>query len=1565
MSAVLVLLAAVVILFFTLTRTEVGRDQLRREAEVQFGNAFEGRLEIDHLTGNLLRDLFASGVRLRDEDGNVIVTVDSVVVRPRWRDLFSRSLSFGEITLVRPEVVLERTEAGNWTVEDALRPRRARSGGGTAAPWSFSSAEVQVFDGRFRTVNRGGVPDAVAAGRLFDYANAEVENIDALGEVVWTQNERSVQIDRLSARWADEGLRLHLFDSAFRLEEDAAIVESLTLSAGDLRLVASGAYGSPTASRQRGWGQAAIELNIDAAHLAFDDLRRFFPAIPLRDAVDAEGIVDGTLASLRLDGLEVARGASRVQIAGSVTGLPDSAAYRLKLSPSTLTATDIQAVAPQLDARKYAALGTVRARADLRGTYVLPRGEQQWRLASTSDLTIRSAAGDIAGKVVIAGGAGRQPLVELALRLDGVDPAPVLQNAELAGRLSGSVKLNVSRWQPEHLTGALALQLTESTFAGRRIDSLSVRGEAREGALDALVLLQQGTGRLSARGNLQLAASQPRYHAEVRASRVDLGRLLLTDSLSTALNGTLSVDGESFRLAALRAQATLSLDSSRVTVGGDERYVAPGALSAELVQTGEAPHFTLAGDAGDVSLTGDVSVEPLLALVRQWQAAVAIEVARELNKPRSQAGILAAEATALRSDDAAHVGGLRARSLRVLDRAGRTGAMNLALQVRLKESGLLGSLFPAIRYVAPGTAAEAELTIGPDNFELAGSARTDSAGTSGAYVRRAQVTFGAGMDTLSAGPARFGLSVRAAADTVRAVGRRYADAKLDLNIDEGVGDLELTARNTESEAALRLDAGIALLPDRNRITLRTLQAFAGSSAWRNAGTYTLDLFEDALVVPALTLASRSQAVDVTQRITLSGALSSAEEDTVLAVIENLSVRQVSEALHLKYAVGGLLDGRLAYTGGRNSPVVTGFLNVPVLIFEDQAAGRLEITSRFIPGSPDIGLHASLLPLSDADPSLRRYMDFTRRTVRRVRENAFQIDGTFRLPRRAAPGAPSDGGALDLTLAVDRLDLFFFESIFPGIVSGVTGYADGGGRVGGTLRKPDPDLHLTLHDGNFDIPEFGLSYAAAGDVRIVPRGIMLDDAAVTDDTGGTAVVGGGILFNDFRFLSFDLRAALDEMQIIDVLTSDHLSFYGRIWASGDATLTGPVSNALLSSGNARASARSEIFIPLSDNGSSIDPSFIVFADSAAVGASGGRRPAASAPARKRTFLDGLEMDLGIYAPPGSTIHLVIDPLLGDVINAVGSGRLQLQLREGEFFTFGSLDVTSGDYLFTAGDVFFRRFLIDSGKLTWDGDPVDAILDIEASYRTRASLAGLTQTGSGMIPLIVKLDIGGRLSSLAIGLELEVDRRDRGLIANYEGLEAAMNTPELAAEYATSVLLTNSFLLTTSRENAIGRAGENTSQIAFNSLSQLVTSQINRYVNQVLPNLDLNLGVQQGDRVQDLDITYGVALRLLDERVVIRGEGVYLNQNNQSSAVDGTQGEFMVQFRLSEAVALEVFYRRETDPLSTATLTSTTGAGLSYQTQFPTWRALTNKLFGWLLPNRHEEERAEPVPVATEG
>ena len=142
----------------------------------------------------------------------------------------------------------------------------------------------------------------------------------------------------------------------------------------------------------------------------------------------------------------------------------------------------------------------------------------------------------------------------------------------------------------------------------------------------------------------------------------------------------------------------------------------------------------------------------------------------------------------------------------------------------------------------------------------------------------------------------------------------------------------------------------------------------------------------------------------------------------------------------------------------------------------------------------------------------------------------------------------------------------------------------------------------------------------------------------------------------------------------------------------------------------------------------------------------------------------------------------------------------------------------------------------------------------------------------------------------------------------------------------------------------------------------------FVNRALGNdqVEVLLGVQPGTTAEELDVTYGVALRFLDERLVLRGEGLYQRDASGQSA-DPLQGEVAAELRLSSEVSIEIFARREGDPLVgqgvAADPYSTVGAGIAYRSEFASWRRFFRRLFGGREQKAEAAEQTVERPAGT--
>lgn len=1545
------LVLAAAVLFVALTRTEVGRDRLRREVQSAFNERFAGELEIGRLQGTLLNEVRASNLRLRDNSGRLVATIDSVAGTPAWGQLFAAKLSVQSLTLIGPHLSLHRRADGTWNAAHALRRTAPTAGPGSL--FDVSLLNVTVRDGRVSTSRDGDAPASVRQRWLFDYTRSALDQVQLQGSVRWTDTRRTVDLEALSLRLPEQALTLQSAQATLTKRGARWAVDPVSVRLGNTALRARGTVQLPADST----ATPEVELELAESRLDHDQLRRLVPRLPLRNEVTVEGRVGGTLDRFVVNRLAVAHGRSRLAAEGTAFGLPDSLSVDAQLLESRLRPADVRSVWPGAPLDRVDAIGPVTLSASVRG---LVEWQDRPRPAFDLDGTLSAAGrpGAVRGTLDVARTATGPLRYAGRVEADSLDLAPLAGTSRLDSRLTGSAQVEGTGTSFAALTGTLTARLSDSRVGPRRVAQADLQLAADQQTVQGEVVLQQPAGgTLSLNGTVDAQGPTPRYDLTATTQRFDLAGAH-TALPRSRLNALLTVDGRGRTWNSMAGTATLSVGASQLGAGDSSRTLPAHEASLTLADPASAaPRLTLDGTIASATVEGQPLHPALRASARRWQRAFGAAL-REEWAAAARPGP-APSAPSASTDD---------------DRIALPAPLRLEGTLSIHRMDLLKRWWPDAPDQSDRLRATTRLTLGPDTVSTAG---TVQAAHLRAGARRVDSLEASYQLSAARGPnllGRLTTAVSARADTLRLGARSLVGPSARLTLLNGTGTLDAQAEGLgrtgpfRLRSDVRLNGGLAF-----RIT--DLYAGVGENAWQTQRPGRVTLRRTAVTVDSLALRSSRPRTRTDQQLLLHGTLSDAAADTLHAEMTDVLLYPVGEMASLPRPLGGRLNGMVAVTGGWAQPQVRSAFTVDRLTFDRRVLGDLRVQTRLRPDTPDLQLDAALRPSADSMGGLDGPA-LVPGGPRRIEESRLDVTGRVRLPGLvAADTAATD--PLDLRVRVDRADLFFFEYIFEETLAQVRGYTAGTIHIGGRFRKPLFDANMEVRDGRFRLPKFGLAYGISGGVDVDRRGIHLGEVSVTDD-GGSATITGSVLFNEYRYFSFDLSGELDEISVIDVEDAEDLPFYGTIRASGPASLTGPLQDATLRSAGARTTPESELFIPVSEGEVEDGSGFIVFADST------GQIPdlrdltrrdniLSDRPAGEPTFLDGLEIDINVLAPEESTVNLVFDPVVGDVVTAVGSGRVQLQRQEGEFFVYGDFNVSGGTYLFTAGEVFVRRFNINEGTIRWDGPPTNALLDLKADYRTRASPAGLPGYGddSGRIPVRVNLDIGGRVETPRVDLGLALVRDERNSLVGSQTLDAILNQSDRTTEYATSVLLTNTFLLTT--ESFTGPSGSGNGEggtsgnlntagrtLAFNSVSQLVASQLNRYLGAALPNVDLNFGVQ-GENPSDLDLIYGVALRLLNERLVIRGEGIYTGDDPDSQEAQGPQGEFVVELRLSQRVSVEAFYRRSGDELTQGqTLTSSTGAGLSYQTEFSTWRELWRRLFGWLFRDDEPDAPAPPPP-----
>lgn len=1542
-----------VLSFFAATRTQVGRDELKRQIVQSFNSTYQGKLSIGRLTGNLLYTLYAEDVQLSGPDGSLVASIDSVIIEPRWSDLIRRTFSVKTISIHHPVFEITRDENGDLNLAAALAMQNADTSDASSA-WTFKSATLKLHDGRIVTRDLKSPDESAASSRSFDFANTSFDRLNLEARIDW--NAPDGQIDLLAYSGSIDDSRFSLIGNQSQLiiQGPRVSVDNLAFSLGRSTLSFSGFANVFQAEKDREWWDIPFLIDLDASLVSFDELSTLFPGFPVAGEANVSALIQGPASDITISWIRIGNDRSDFEFSGMVSGLPDSAAFDVSFLAHHIKPEDLSTWLPSSPFPKVLRMDSLAASGNARGVYRVDL--DQPFLEARGNIDVSSNRGSMTLTFEAEGPFSDELAWDFAMISNNTDLSYWTGNREFPTSFNGAFRLIGSGYVPGRMIAEFRMDLTNLVLGPAQIPAVTLTGQTDDGHYQASLVATQVTGGFQLDVNGSFTESSVDYAAFLKVQSLDVGPLVGNDSLLTRLNLQATLEGYGLSIRDFAGDLHIVFDSSDVALGSRSTVIRPHEHRLAVRRPGSVgPRITLRGDIADLDVNSDVPFEALAKLGTAWLNGFSRAVSQQAEKP------LYAIPTSDPDEDDLRESLLWADASYAVETLLDGHPARIDVTANIHALDIVSSYWPTLPLLQSSGTGQVIFEMSGEGMAIDASYDADSIRIGTVYLSSSQVDGHVESRRVPSIVDSFSANVAVQSDSLIVYGQPFRSPSLKFELQNREGLLILYSPGSRRVDAIDIASRIVLGEDSNQILLDRVRIEGGTTYWTMPDTALINIYSDALAVSNLELLQFGPSGPTGPRIMASGLFSSQIQDTLHVQADAISLHELSRFVSLKPHLDGRLHARLNITGGENQPTVAGDLHVAQFGLDNRILGDLVLNSRFIPGSPDLDVR---LELTRTD-TLVRIAVYDDDTPAGSVSNQLEINGKVRFPRTSNDGS-IDIGAFDLDATIRRADLFFLKYIFTDLED-IEGFVSGSGRIEGTPSNPLFDLHLSLQEGRFRIPKFNLRYALTGDLRIDGEGIQIDGAQLVDRRGGIADVTGSVLFNDYRFFSLDLYIDLDDFQIMNVGFSDELPFYGFLWASGSVTLEGPLSGTTLRSTNASVSDNSELFIPIVESSTGTDAAYIIFADSA------GHIPdftqlatrsslLGARPDAERRFLDALDMDLSIFAPSGSTVHLVIDPLIGDVINAVSTGHVQIRRNEGVFSIFGDLQVSGGDYLFTAGDFFVRRFIIDGGgSITWDGDPVNASLDIPASYRTRASLAGLPgyeDKRVALIPLIVSLQIGGTVESPTVELGLAIDHSRQNVLGKDVGLEAQLNSPDRATEYATSVLLTNTFRLTT---DSFGSGSG--SQLAFNSVSQLVSSQVNRFINEALPNVDFSFGLQ-GESAQELDVTYGVALRLLDERLIIRGEGVYQgSRSNVTTTNEGLQGEFQVEVRLSPTVSVEVFFRREGDILESTALTNTAGAGLSYQTDFSSWKHFWRKLFGWISPSK-PEQKTSPATDSTQ-
>lgn len=295
-------------------------------------------------------------------------------------------------------------------------------------------------------------------------------------------------------------------------------------------------------------------------------------------------------------------------------------------------------------------------------------------------------------------------------------------------------------------------------------------------------------------------------------------------------------------------------------------------------------------------------------------------------------------------------------------------------------------------------------------------------------------------------------------------------------------------------------------------------------------------------------------------------------------------------------------------------------------------------------------------------------------------------------------------------------------------------------------------------------------------------------------------------------------------------------------------------------------------------------------------------------------------------------------------------------------FGNYRISQGIYKFSLQEVIRKDFIIKDGStISFNGPPLDATLNIQASYTVNsASLSDLVpESVSGIQQNNVKVNCMMNLTgillrpTIKLGIELPNERDEiQSLVRNYISTDEQMNMQILY------LLGIGKFYPQNNLDNT------QNSNVMSSVVSSTLSGQFNNILSQVLNTNNWNFGTNLSTGQKgwtDVEFEGLLSAQLLNNRLLINGNFGY---RDNPLANTNFVGDFEAEWLLTRTgdVRLKA-YNETNDRYYTKTNLTTQGIGIIYRKEFDKWKDL---LFwnNWKLRNLRKQASTKTPQVSTQ-
>jgi hypothetical protein len=586
-------------------------------------------------------------------------------------------------------------------------------------------------------------------------------------------------------------------------------------------------------------------------------------------------------------------------------------------------------------------------------------------------------------------------------------------------------------------------------------------------------------------------------------------------------------------------------------------------------------------------------------------------------------------------------------------------------------------------------------------------------------------------------------------------------------------------------------------------------------------------------------------------------------------------------------IGGVINGNAEVSDFQESPIVTTALTISDFSFKGDTIGNIAIKVNKQGGNA-----------------------FAANVNITGKGSQVELNGLYYTGRQSR---------FDANINIEKLNMKSIEGFSFGSIKNAGGNITGKLKITGTTNTPAiaGDIHfnkvgfnVTMLNSYFRLPDESITFS--------DDGLHFNNFTLVDSTGNKAVLTGAVYTKTYTDFSFGLNVHADNFRVINSTVENNKLYFGKLYINADIKLSGnmasPVVDARL---NVNEKTDMTIVLPQTNPGVEDRNGVVEFVNPNAP-ETDSILLVKQLDSLRKTSATGMNVSANININKAAKFTVVIDAANGDVVHLQGQAQLNGGIDpSGKNNLTGTYTVETGSYNLSYATVK-RKFNFKKGStVTWTGDPTSANINLTAVYVAKVPPIDLVSnqlSGSDNqtmykqpLPFNVNLTLKNQLLNPNISFDIVLPDSTYSVtqdVVNTVDARLAqirLDTNELNKQVL-GVLVLGHFI----NDNPLqSQAGSSVKNQIKNSVSSLLTDQLNRMAGSLIKGVDLNFGLTSGTDYSSgteqnrTDLNVALSKRFMSDRLTVTvGNNFSLEQTAPGEKSTNLAGNVSVGYKLSK-------------------------------------------------------------------